>query len=102
MYENKGTVKVFNGEIFRVVSYINEDGVITFSTSQKSNKYNQFTKENKLIALENNIEVEYTCTIIEDKDEVDKIFKHLKKVKAIPFFIPRKNKIVVRYNSNDK
>ncbi len=102
MYNEKGTIKVYNGEKFKTVSYMNQEGVITFTTSQKSNKYNEFIKNNKLIALENGVEVEYTCTIIEDTEEVDKIFSHLKTTKVIPFFIPRKNKIVVRYNINDK
>ncbi len=97
MYKNKGHIKVFNGSKFKIVSYLNEDNLITFTTSKNSNKYKEFIKENKLIAKENNSDVERNIKIIENEKEIDVLFNKLKETKAIPFFIPRKNKIIVQY-----
>lgn len=98
MYEQKGLIKVFNGEKFKTVSYKNQNGLITFTTSSKSNKYNELTKTQKIKVKEDGNIKEYDVTILEDVETVDRIFNELKSTKVIPFFIPRKNKIIVQYN----
>lgn len=98
MYEKKGLIKVFNGNKFKTVSYKNQNGLITFTTSSKSNKYNEFTKTEKIKVKEDGNIKEYGVTILEDVETVDMIFNELKSTKVIPFFIPRKNKIIVQYN----
>ncbi len=97
MYKDKGLVKVFNGFKYRTVSYLKEGNTIMFTTSRKSNKYNEFIKAKKLKALIEGREHIYSITIIEDESTIDAEFKKLKDTKAIPFFIPRKHKIIVKY-----
>ena len=97
MYENKGLIKVFNGEKFKTVSYKHENGTITFTTSSKSHKYKYFTSTKKINVLETDGEKTYDVKLIEDEAQVDTMFSELKADKIIPFFIPRKNKIVVQY-----
>ncbi|GAA0180144.1 hypothetical protein SH2C18_28900 [Clostridium sediminicola] len=98
MYEQKGLIKVFNGNKFKTVSYKNENGLITFTTSSKSNKYRELTKTHKIKVKEDGNIKEYDVLILEDIETVDKIFNELKSTKVIPFFIPRKDKIIVQYN----
>lgn len=98
MYDNKGLIKVFNGKKYKTVSYQNKQGLITFTTSIKSNKYNELTKTKRIRVSEDGNIKEYAVTILEDEETVDKIFSELKSTKVIPFFIPRKHKIIVQYN----
>ncbi len=98
MYKDKGHIKVYNGNKYRTISYLNEDGVIMFCTSKLSNKYSSISKTNIIKVLEGSEELEYSCTIIEDENVVDEMFSKLKKTKTIPFFIPRKNKIIMKYS----
>lgn len=98
MYEQKGLIKVFNGNKFKTVSYKNQNGLITFTTSAKSNKYKELTKTQKIKVKEDGNIKEYDVTILEDVETVDMIFNELKSTKVIPFFIPRKYKIIVQYN----
>ncbi len=97
MYKDKGLIKVYNGFKYKTVSYLKEGETIIFTTSKKSNKYNEFIKDSKLKALIDGGEYEYNITIIEDDNIIDSEFNKLKSTKAIPFFIPRKNKIIVKY-----
>ncbi len=92
--KKKGLIKVFNEKKFKTVSYKNEDRCIIFRTNCKSNKYNEFTKTGKIKLKHNN---KYDVTLIEDKESVDKIFYEFKKEKIVPFFISRKDKIVVKF-----
>jgi hypothetical protein len=101
MYKDKGLIKVFNGRKYKIVSYRNQDGLITFTTSSKSNKYNELTQTRKIKVMEQNGEKIYDMQIIEEKSAVDEIFAALKSSKTIPFFIPRKDKIIVQYRLND-
>lgn len=97
MYEKKGLIKVYNGTKYKTVSYKNESGLITFTTSSKSRKYGEIKRTNKIkVNFKGQID-EYDVTVIEDVELVDVMFKDLKTVKAIPFFIPRKDKIIVQY-----
>lgn len=100
MYSEKGFVKVFNGEKFKTVSYLKEGNTIIFCTGNNTNKYGHIVKDNKIKVLEGDVEKVYDVELIEDKDKVDEIFATLKQRKAIPFFIPRKNKIVMKYKIN--
>ncbi len=98
MYKQKGLIKAFNGKKFKTVSYLKEDDKIIFTTSRNSKKYSEFIKENKakIQINEDNVKI-YDIEIIENEKEVDVLFNNLKSTKAIPFFIPRKNKIIVSY-----
>ncbi len=97
MYKEKGLIKIFNGEKFKVVSYLKEDNTIIFTTDNTSNKYSELKKNNKIkVKFSNTIE-EYDFEMIEDDNEVDILFKKLKDKKAIPFFIPRRTKVIVKY-----
>jgi len=98
MYNEKGLIKVFNGNKYKIVSYQNKKGLITFTTSSKSNKYNELTRTEVIKVKEGTKIKEYKVTIIEDTETVNTIFHELKSTKVIPFFIPRKNKIIVKYN----
>ncbi len=100
MYKDKGHIKVSNGTTFKYVSYLREGNDLFFTTSSKSNKYNEFIKENKMIVLEDGKEVEYDIIIKEEEGYVDEKFALLKKKRAIPFFIPRKNKVIVHFTIN--
>jgi hypothetical protein len=100
MYNDKGLIKVFNGEKFKTVSYRQKNGLITFTTSNKSNKYKYFISTKNIKIMENGGEKTYNVTLIENESQVDKIFSELKKDKIIPFFIPRKHKIIVQYQVN--
>lgn len=98
MYKEKGLIKVFNGEKFKTVSYLKEDNNIIFTTGNHTKKYSEIkNNNNKMRVLIDNVEKEYDVIFIEDTKAVDQIFAHLKATKAIPFFIPRKNKIVIKY-----
>lgn len=97
MYKDKGLVKVFNGTKFKTVSYRNTKGLITFTTSSKSKKFEHILKIGKINVLENGEEKSYPVNIIKNKSNVDKLFKELKTQKVIPFFIPRKDKIIMQY-----
>jgi hypothetical protein len=98
MYGEKGLIKVFNGNKFKTVSYKNNNGLIIFTTSSKSNKYKEFIKTQKIKVNEDGDIKEYDVKILENVETVDMIFNELKSTKAIPFFIPRKDKIIVEYN----
>lgn len=102
MLEKKGCLKVFNGNKFKIISYKNENSLITFTTSSKSNKYKEFKRTNKIKIKIEDREEEYRVKLIEDKDKIDEIFSSLKKEFVIPFFIPRKNKIIVQFSLNEK
>jgi hypothetical protein len=98
MYKEKGLVKVFNGKKFKIVSYKNTKGKITFTTSKNSKKFTSINQSGKIIVLENGTEKTYNVAIFKNKITVDQEFKALKKEKVIPFFIPRKNKIIMQYH----
>lgn len=97
MYDEKGLIKVFNGAKYKTVSYRNKDGIVTFTTSNKSRKYQIISKEKKVRVLEKDSEKIYGCTLIEETELVDSLFNGLKEDKTIPFFIPRKGKIIVQF-----
>ncbi len=101
MYKDKGHIKVSNGKKFKYVSYLRDGNNLFFTTSSKSNKYQAFIKENKMTVLEGDNEVIYDITIFEDDAYVDQKFQELKTAKAIPFFIPRKNKIIVQFTISE-
>ncbi len=101
MYKDKGHIKVSNGTKFKYVSYLRNGNDLFFTTSSKSNKYQAFIKENKMTVLEDGKEVVYDIVIKEEASYVDEKFKELKQKRAIPFFIPRKNKIIVHFTINE-
>jgi len=98
MYKEKGLIKVFNGKKFKIVSYHNKKGLVTFATSSKSHKYAEMRKSNKIKVKFDGKVKKYLVKLIEDPILVDPLFSELKKNKTIPFFIPRKNKIIVQYH----
>lgn len=99
MYKEKGHIKVFNGKKYKIVSYQNNKGLITFATSSKSHKFAEISKNHKIKVNFSGRVKNYLVKIIEDPEKVDVIFKELKKKKVIPFFIPRKNKVIIQYHS---
>lgn len=100
MYKDKGLIKVFNGKKFKIVSYLKIDNTIMFTTATTTKKYKEITNTKQLKVVENNEIKIYIPVLEEDEKVVDKLFKQLKTTKAIPPFIPRKNKIIIKYTIN--
>ncbi len=98
MYKNKGHIKVFNGFKFVTVSYLNEDNTIMFTTSSLSNKFHEFKTTKKIRVLENGVDKTYGVTINDEDSYVELVFKKLKKLRVIPFFIPRKDKVIISFS----
>lgn len=97
MYKEKGLLKAFNGQKFKLVNYQNKKGLITFATSNKSHKYAEITRNQKVkINFDGHIK-KHPATIIEEATVVDEMFAQLKHDRVIPFFIPRKNKVIIQY-----
>ncbi len=97
MYKEKGLVKAFNGKKYKIVTYQNKKGIITFATSNKSRKYAEITKRQKVkINFDGHVK-KHPVTIFEDPTVVDQMFAGLKHDRVIPFFIPRKNKVIIQY-----
>jgi len=98
MYKAKGHMKVFNGEKFKIVSYLKEGDYVIFTTDRQTRKYSEFVLNKEIKILIGGTEKTYPVKIIEDEKVIDGIFRKLKKTWTIPFFIPRKNKVIVRYH----
>lgn len=95
--KEKGLIKVFNGKKYKTVSYKLEGDTVYFTTANTSNKYRDFKSTGKIKVQNKNGYKEYDVNIIEDEKIVDETFSKMKSERTIPFFIPRKNKIIVKY-----
>lgn len=101
MLKEKGHIKVYNGKKYKYVSYLKDGNKYFFTTSSKSNKYSEFKKSNILTIKMGQVSVIADINIIEDTATVDKMFNILKEKRAIPFFIPRNNKVIVEFTLKD-